>query len=192
MFPDWSPSSKDSLSGYQTGLNTSIGIGADDLPIIAFTRDALGQLGSGPDLRVAVCEDSTCSTADAVTYPYDRNIAGADITTIASVGGLENAFGGIETHEEERGTQIAVGTDGIPVIVKQDVTSPYAVSLIECGNAHCNSGNTLVTIDDGVGSTGGRHAAVSLAIRESDNARVVSYVSGGLEGTLKIAILEGP
>ena len=154
------------MGGTQIGLNTSIAIGADDKPIISFTA-------TGGDLYVAACTDTTAVATCSMQ------------TTL-----IDSSLGGSFLPDERRGTQIAVGTDGIPVIVKHDFASPFALSLIECGNAQCSSGNTRVPIDGLDGTT--EDPAASLAIRESDNARIISYVSDSAAGTLTIAVLEGP
>ena len=148
------------MTGSMTGLNTSIAIGADDNPIISFTR-------TGHDLFVAACGDTTCTSGTSTTL-------------------IDSSLGGSNLPDQARGTQIAVGTNGLPVILKHDAASPFAVSVIECGNAQCSSGNTRVTIDDGVGSD---DPGLSLAIRDSDNARIITYRD---DTTLKIAVLEAP
>ena len=99
---------------------------------------------------------------------------------------IHSSFGEASQHAQTRGTQVAVGTDGLPVILKHDAASPFAVSVIECGNAQCSSGNSRVTIDDGVGADA---PGLALAIRESDNARIITYHDDTM---LKIAVLGGP
>jgi hypothetical protein len=144
-----------------TAQNTSIAIGADNNPIISLFLNGL-------EPELISCEDAACSSI---------------ATTMTS------AAEGTELLAGNNGSYLAVGTDGLPVIAKQDSASPYALSVIECGNAQCSSGNTTLEIVAGSAFPPVREAPVSLAIRESDNARIIAYHDNLI---LKIAILDAP
>ena len=83
-----------------------------------------------------------------------------------------------------RGTQIAIGTDDKPVVVFTD--SGGNVGIAECDAWDCSTGATISTITDS-----GRGGSVSLAIRDSDNARIITYIDDA-PGQLKIAVLSAP
>jgi hypothetical protein len=154
-----------------TAQNTSIAIGADNNPIISYFLNGL-------EPELISCEEGF----------YSGNLPTATAcSSIATT--MTSSAEGTELLAGTNVSYLAVGTDGLPVIAKQDSASPYALSVIECGNAQCSSGNTTLEIVAGSAFPPVREAPVSLAIRESDNARIIAYHDNL---TLKIAILDAP
>ena len=109
-------------SAGDVGTSTSVTIGAQDLPVIAYVDD------TNDDLKVARCGDAACSTPCGV--------GGTTCTTVDSAGignGLQSA---------------TIGADGLPVISYWDVTN-QDLKVAHCGNAACNASNSLTTVDNG-------------------------------------------
>ena len=67
-------------------------------------------------------------------------------------------------------TSITIGTDGLPVISYYDSTAA-ALKVTHCGNALCNAGNTITTVDDPANSVG---SDTSITIG-TDGLPVISY-----------------
>jgi len=198
--------------GNDVGQWSSVAIGSDNNPIISF----YGGGGYTNGLMIANCANPTCtsSTVDAldegsgrqssiaigadgnpvISYAQDSDwgelgvpdnalkvAACADTacssTTITSLGVL------LTQADWERGTQIAIGTDDKPVIAFTD--SDGNLGLAECSATDCSTGATISTIADA-------GTSVSLAIRDSDNARIITYLDPGNAMSLKIAVLSAP
>lgn len=100
------------------GEHSSLAIGADGLPVIAYHDSGL------LSLKVAKCLNAGCS-------------GGA--VTITQVDNPTNTVG--------QYASIAIGTDGLPVISYFDQTAG-TLKVAKCGNAACSAGNTLTTVDD--------------------------------------------
>ena len=100
-------------SSGSVGHFTSIAIGADGLGLISY-QDA-----TNSDLKVAHCNNTTCSTATAYT-----------LDSTGSVG---------------YDTSIAIGTDGLGLISYYDATN-YDLKVAHCSNSACSTA-TLSTLD---------------------------------------------
>ena len=137
------------------GAFTSIAIGSDDLPVIAYYMTWTG------DLKVAKCGNPACS-------------AGNTITTVDAVGNV-GAF-----------AEIAIGTDGLPVISYSDITNGD-LKVAKCGTLACSAGNTITTVD-AVGDVG-RDTSITLP---ADGLPVISYWDGSSNGDLKVAKCGNP
>lgn len=181
------------------GMESSIAIGDDGNPVIAFQ--------SGSNLAVCKCKDSycvetpTCSTVDSgSSYGNWTSIAiGTDGNPIISHqdAGLNldlrvckcndpACSGGDETCTalnsalqavDSYGTSIAIGADGLPVIsCLLGTTSNHDLYVFKCGNASCTSGNTSTAVD----TTNDAGGFSSIAIG-NDSYPVVSHFesSGG-------------
>jgi hypothetical protein len=123
------------------GEYSSLAIGADGLPVIAY-HDA-GLLS----LKVAKCGNAACS-------------GGA--VTITQVDNPANTVGLYAS--------IAIGADGFPVISYFDQTAG-TLKVAKCGNAACNAGNTLTTVDDPANVVGD-HTSIAVP---ADGRPVISY-----------------
>jgi hypothetical protein len=128
------------------GEYSSLAIGADGLPVIAYYDSGL------LSLKVAKCQTAACNGA----------------VTITQVDNPANTVG--------QYASIAIGTDGLPVISYFDQTAG-TLKVAKCGNAACNAGNTLTTVDDPVNVVGD-HSSIAVP---ADGRPVIAYrdVTGG-------------
>ncbi len=99
------------------GYWTSIAIGDDGLPIVAY------QDGTAGTLKVAKCTTADCTGNATITV--------VDPDAVNVVGSY---------------TSIAIGNDGLPVVSYHDVTA-QALKVAKCTNADCTGAATLTTID---------------------------------------------
>jgi len=100
----------DSVDG--VARSTSVAIGADGLPVISYCDDTVD------DLKVAHCNDATCS--------------GATITTVDIAGGWHSS--------------IAITDNGLPVISYLDNANDH-LRVARCEDAACTSAK-LTTVDN--------------------------------------------
>jgi predicted regulator of Ras-like GTPase activity (Roadblock/LC7/MglB family) len=176
------------------GEHTSIAIGADGLPIVAY-RDATNM-----DLKVLHCGNVAC-TAGNVSTPIDTGPANVGTDTSIAVGddglpivsyvdatnadlkilhcGNAACTSGNALNVGDAGpvgsatdTSLAIGTDGLPVVSYYDGDDADLL-VLHCGDALCSSGNQVTTVD-GSGAVGDFS---SLAIG-TDGFPVVSYRDG--------------
>ncbi len=166
----------DSASG---GIYTSIAIGNDDLAVISYTANT--QITNG-DLKVAKCGNADCSSStqtivDAAgdtgygTYiivPSDglpvisyRSESGQGSVRMAKCGNASCSSGNQNNFIADAGTNgvgtwtsIAVGPQGLPLIVYQKNTSDKTqLGVVECSNSSCSEGlNTQSVIEIESGS----------------------------------------
>ena len=153
-----------------TGSNpaqyTSLAIGADGNPITAYGRRD-GEFG----LNVQACKSSLCGHPSGYTPTDSTN------TLITN---------DLLDQEGQQVLQLAIGTDDMPVIAF--VNSSGNIALAECSVTDCSSDTTITTIEAAQPGAG-VYTGVSIAIRQSDNARVITYHHSLL---LKIAVVEAP
>ncbi|HET9316805.1 MAG TPA: hypothetical protein VFQ51_14520, partial [Vicinamibacteria bacterium] len=128
------------------GEYSSLAIGADGLPVIAYYDQGL------LSLKVAKCQTAACNGA----------------VTITQVDNPANTVG--------QYASLAIGTDGLPVVSYFDATAG-TLKVAKCGNAACNAGNTLTTVDDPANVVGD-HTAIAVP---ADGRPVIAYrdVTGG-------------
>jgi hypothetical protein len=178
-----------------TGKYTSITIGTDGLPVIAY-RD---YGASTYDLRVAKCADPACATAPTITAvdgaddvgEYTSIAIGADGFPVISYYDLTNTAlkvakcadaacaagtsinvvdtGG--TDDVGQHTSIAVGTDGLPVISYYNATQ-QDLDVAHCADAMCTAGTNAIAIVDGVGTIAGEYSSLAIG---TDGKPVISY-----------------
>ncbi|MBI5149731.1 MAG: hypothetical protein HZA28_03055 [Candidatus Omnitrophica bacterium] len=173
----------------QIGLDSSIAIGTDGLPVIAYSINIVSNA-----LKVAKCGNASCSAGNTLTTVeltgayYPSIVIGTDgfpvisyydSTTdlkVAKCGNASCSSGNTITTVDSTGdvgsyTSIAKGTDGFPVIAYYDLTN-YYLKAAKCGNASCSSGNTFTIVD----STGfvNYRTFPSIAI-STDGEPVISY-----------------
>jgi len=102
------------------GSDSSIAVGADNLPIISYYDAANG------DLKVVHCADTACSTHDT---PVTLDTGG----TVGNVGNY---------------TSIAIGADNLPIISYLDTTSGD-LKVVHCADTACTNTPTIITLDTG-------------------------------------------
>lgn len=180
--------------GFADASNTSIAIGSDGYPVIAYYDTANG------DLKVAHCGNVACSAGNTVTVldsPGDVGRFAAlavgfdgkpvvsyfDFTNsalkVAHCGDVAcsagNTLTAVDTGDENnpagRNTSIAIGADGKPVVSYTYGTGGGGLKLARCGNAACSSGTTFVDLAHlAPGSFGGSSIAIG-----TDGRPVVSF-----------------
>jgi hypothetical protein len=102
------------------GTNTSIAIGADGLPVVAYQNDSTWEL------KVARCNDAACAGGDETITVVDSSLwEGEDIS-------------------------LAIGTDGYPVMayVESDPDTSWWLKVAKCNDAACSGGDVTFTVVD--------------------------------------------
>ena len=137
-------------------FNTSIAIGADDLPIISYWDQAAGAL------RVAHCDDVACTGVN-------ETITTVDDPPVNTVG---------------QSSSIAIGTDTFPIISYYDYTgTALALKVAHCNDAECaGQDETITTVDDPANDVG-LYSSIAIG---ADGLPVISYVDA-TAGALKVA-----
>ncbi len=187
------------------GGYSSVAIGADGLPVIAYLEDG------NADLRVAKCTNVSCTGAATITtveaagavgyFPSiaistdgnpviayldagNNDLKVAKCTNPACTGSATittlDALGVVGYY-----TSLAVGTDGNPVIAYYDVTN-LNLKVAKCANSACTGSPTITTVDT-AGDVGGYS---SLKVR-ADGRPVVAYADS-TNGDLKVASCANP
>ena len=111
------------------GSYCSITIGTDGFPVISYK-----EAGSALNLKVAKCNDLSCSTAT--------------INTVDSTNDVGNY------------SSITIGTDGYPIIAHYSTVNMGELRVTHCSDASCNS-STSSTITGGGGSWG-EYASIAI------------------------------
>lgn len=183
------------------GWNSSIAIGSDGLPIISYDDD------TNDDLKVAHCgnllcnDDNTITTVDAPGDVGHRTsiVIGADGLAVISywdIANLDLKFvhcGNLLCNSDNTITTVdsagdlahehatTLGVDGLAIISYWDATNAD-LKVLHCGNALCNSGNTITTVDS-AGEVG-RDSSITIG---ADGLPVISYTDGtALDYALKV------
>ena len=141
----------DSGGTEDVGQHTSIAVGVDGLPVVAYYDFSNG------NLKVAHCANATCM---------------AGTSTITIVDGL----GAADVGEYN---SIAIGTDGRPVISYFNNTDNN-LWVAKCGDAACSSGNALNLVDDGPAGTVGRYNSITVGADGLPVVSYLDSNSGGL------------
>lgn len=174
-------------TGGDVGKNTSIKIGSDGLPVIAY-QDA-----SNFTLKVIKCGNASCSTGNTTTtvstgvisngismaipsdgFPvisfYVANL------TVVKCGNASCSSGNTTTVVDQPGgtdvglySSIAIGTDNLPIISYYDNTN-LDLKVTHCGNATCTSGNSTTSVD-----TSGNVGLYTSITVPSDGQAIISY-----------------
>jgi len=131
-------------SGMTGNPCTAMAIGKDGLPVISYPVEDPAWVWGKEHLKVVHCGNASCSD-------------GNTITTVDSSDGVG------------QGSDIAIGSDGLPVISYWDRTN-RDLKVAHCGNAACTVGNTLTTVDS-VGNVG-YDTAITIG---RDGLPVISY-----------------
>jgi hypothetical protein len=182
------------------GEHTSIAVGADGLPVVAY-YDA-----TSLDLKILHCGNLFCSAGNVATVVDALANVGTDTSVAIGLDGLPvvsyvdvtnadlkvlhcgNAActSGNQTNAPDAGpvgsatdTSIAIGADGLPVISYWDGDDADLL-LMHCGDAGCSAGNVAIALD----SSGSVGDFSSLAVGTDGNP-VISY-RDGTTGNLKV------
>jgi hypothetical protein len=182
-----------------TGKYTSITIGADGLPVISYYDNTNGFL------NVVHCGNAACNSGNYFTAPdmggvgeYTSITIGADGLPVISYndhtngdlkvlhcGNASCSSGNVLTTVDSAGdvgyyTSVTIGADGLPVISYYDNTN-YDLKVAHCGNASCNSGNALTTVDSA--GDAGQYNSITIG---ADGLPVISYYDLINNGDLKV------
>ena len=159
--------------GNQVGLYTSIAIGSDGFPVIAYHDETAGTL------KVAKCTNPGCASGTIVTTVDDQpgNTVGLDTSIAIGADGFpvisyyDSTAGGLKVAkcvnvnctglntitmlhnpaaDVGRDTAIAVGSDGLPVIAFRDFTAGM-LNVAKCASAACNTGATITALAPAAG-----------------------------------------
>ncbi|QQR73338.1 MAG: hypothetical protein IPJ17_17905 [Holophagales bacterium] len=133
------------------GKFSAIAIGADGFPVISYFDEA------SSSLKVAKCNDAACSGGDETTTTVDNpaNVVG-------------------------KGTDIAIGTDGFPVICYFDETAA-ALKVAKCNDVACAGNNeTITTVDDPVDAVG-QFCSIAIAWTGNPYISYFDETEGGLK-----------
>jgi hypothetical protein len=137
-------------TGVFLGLNTSIAIGADGLPVISYSDYA------NSVLKVAKCGDNACSSTNIITT-IDSAVGATSITIgmdglpviaylgasvqelkVAKCGDNACSSANIITTVDSAGhasPSITIGTDGLPIISYILMNGP--LKIVKCANPYC-------------------------------------------------------
>lgn len=138
------------------GTHTSIAVASDGLPVISY-RDV-----SANALKVAKCANAACTGSATISTVDDpTNFVGFD-------------------------SNIAIGSDGLPVIAYRDTTA-RTVKVAKCSNAACTGAATITIVDDPANNVG---TSASMAIG-ADGLPVISYRDDTAQ-SLKVAKCANP
>ena len=135
------------------GSYCSITVGTDGFPVISYK-----EAGSNNHLKVAKCNDLSCSSA--------------------TINKVDNT-GTVGTYS----TSITIGTDGFPIIAYYSTVNNGELKVVHCSDASCNSSGS-VTMTIGMGPAWGQYPSLAIG---SDGYPVISCydVYGGGLGVTK-------
>lgn len=184
----------------EDGVDPSLAIGADGLPVISHFAWFIGAL------RVTRCGNAACTNGNSTTTvdAPDAALVGQFSSIAVAPDGLPVISHFDSTSERLRVTKcgdpmctvdpvttrvvdpdypiefytsMAIGIDGLPVIGARDLVSG-ALRVTRCGSATCAAGNVTTIIDDAVNRVG---TDASIAIG-ADGVPVISHMEepGGL------------
>ncbi|MBI2633442.1 MAG: hypothetical protein HYW78_03605 [Parcubacteria group bacterium] len=186
-----------------TGLYTSIAIGTDRFPVIAY-YDLTNR-----NLKVYKCSNETCSTGAAYTVDgsasdvgklpsiaigtdglpiisywnataADLNVAqcgdiNCDGTPAATITVVDSAV------QVGAYSAIAIGTNGFPVISYEDASNDD-LKFVQCTSKSCSTFNAPVVVDDVVGVG---YTAITIS---TDTTPLISYIEGENSGNYKLRV----
>jgi preprotein translocase subunit Sec61beta len=182
------------------GQHSSITIGADGLGLISYWDSA------NTNLKVLHCGNAACSSGNVSATVDSAGSVGEYTAITVGADGLglisysDNGTGWLKvlhcgdltcgSHTTTwadfdelafvgQYTAITIGADGLGLISYYDVTNSV-LRVLHCGNARCNSGNTITKVD-GTGSFG-QHSSVTIG---ADGLGLISYYDA-TNGDLKV------
>ena len=175
-------------SAGNVGAFTSVAIGEDGLPVIAYAD------GTDGFLNVVHCGNPACNSGNIVT-PVDlaANVGGTSITIgadgfpivaywelntldlrVVHCGSRTCASGNANAAIDVAGNvgaypSITLGADGLPVISYHDAGA-FDLKVLHCGNVTCVLGNTVTLVDSA--GTVGSYSSITIG---ADGLPVISY-----------------
>jgi hypothetical protein len=191
------------------GLHTSIAVGSDGFPVIAYHNPAAGTL------KVVKCVNAACTPGATSIVTVDNNSVGAHCSMAIGADGLpvisyQDVLNGnlkvakcttaacsgtpilttVDAHANNLGffTSIAIGADGFPIVSYHD---PIAgkLKVAKCGNAACSTPAPVITeVEGGPGNSTGTFTSIAIA---PDGLPGISYHKGSA-GSLKFVRCGNP
>ena len=181
------------VDGNDSCAHNSIAIGVDGLPVISYGEYA------NNGLKVVHCGNAGCTSGNSITtvdasagvgfYPYPSIAIGGDGLPVMSYWDSANRdlkvahcgnvactsgdswFAADTAGDVGMCSSIAIGVDGLPVIAYQDQTNGQ-LKILKCGNATCNSGNSIQTPVTFTGANAGFGTSIAIGV---DGFPVVSF-----------------
>jgi len=181
-----------------TGLDPSMTIGADGLPIMSYYKS----FTSYTNLIILKCGNNACTSGNTITAITTNGMGmfgsiaiGADglpavsyadyrVLRILKCGNNACTSGNTITtvdtgNQIGRWNSIAIGADNLPVVIY----SNYGVlKILKCGNNACTSGNTITVVDSSTSFAIGRSNSIAIG---ADDLPIVSYDYGNSLKILK-------
>ena len=177
--------------GSTTGSSSTVVIGADQLPIVAYRDD------SANDVKVVHCGDVACSTGNTVTtvdtdqggqtrfgiavgtdgLPLIAYQTGGLLLRVAKCNEAACATFARTTYSATNGTgyyaSVRIGSDGLPVVASGEfiAVGTQATGVLHCANQACSSGQ-LNRVDPAEGY------GIMMAIGEDGFPVILSYRIG--------------
>jgi hypothetical protein len=168
------------------GQYTSIVLGPDGLPLIAYRDPTAGTL------KLARCGDNSCTNGTTLATvdaggSYASLVLGADglplisyydtingHLKVAHCGNTACSAGNTLTTVDSGAsvgqyTSVAIGADGLPVIAYYDA-GIHDLKVAHCGDIACSAGTALVTVD--AAGDVGQYASITLG---TDGLPVIAY-----------------
>ena len=183
------------------GIGSSMLIGADGLPLIAYL-DTISR-----DIRIARCGNAACSTVASIITLDEVRRGGPVSMAMGADGRPVIAYHTVDSRELKvahcgnaactagntialvdddgdtgRDLDITIGADGLPVISYRDGGSSRRLKVAHCGNVACSANNTITVVDPLPSSSGGR---TSIAIG-TDGLPIMTYYDN-VSRNLKVA-----
>ena len=188
--------------GFMSSPNISLAIGIDGNPIVAFTD------GDSFDLKVAACEDPTCTisnvqmidsagivgefpsieigmTGHPIIGYFDRSNEDLKVAVCADPACSTSTRSVLDSDGNVgHAISIAIGRNGLPMFTYYDLGSPLHLKVASCTDIMCTAAvSTTVT------ETSNLVWNTSLAVG-TDGTPYVAYIDGTLmDGDLKVAPL---
>lgn len=188
-----SSASSSSLDTGNVGDNTTLAIGTDGYPVIAY-RDITNNRP-----KVMKCSTYDCSSNSITTIVDGAASTGVNLNMAIGSDGFPviaeqnasnnrirvikcgdascssgNSYNDVQTTITANTNAIAIGSDGFPVISFHKSNATEAIYVAKCGDLTCTSGNATVTsLESGTGYGGLSSIAIG-----ADNNPVVAHYTG--------------
>ena len=164
-----SPMAKLAVAG---GINIGSGVSVGDLSTDDATKPMSFSIGSSEKVRISTAGFvGVGSTSPSTALVVVGTSTLDNIVPSTSASFTEATTSNATTLSVGAWTDVAIGTDGLPVIAYYDGAG-VSIKVAKCGNSNCSSGNTVSTVDT---VNAGSSQGISIAIGTADGFPVISY-----------------